>query len=236
MTNQLLFEMMFGASGVPSRVANHLAAHNIVVTKLIGAGASGVVFAGEQAGRAVGVKQLGDLFDDVAANARRALREIRLLRNFRHDNVLPLLGVVLGSPNRETFNDIFLVTPLMHTDLATMLHASSVVISEAHVQTFTYQILRALKYVHSAGVVHRDLKPSNVLVNANSNVRLCDFGTSRKVQPLAMTQIAHTTTLYYRAPEGLRGERHYTSAVGALLGSETNLFLCTKKESVCVCV
>ena len=48
-----------------------------------------------------------------------------------------------------------------------------------HFQYFLYQILRSLKYVHSANVLHRDLKPSNILVNANCDLAICDFGLAR---------------------------------------------------------
>ena len=73
------------------------------------------------------------------------------------------------------------------------------------------QILRGLKYVHSAGVVHRDLvrtlplptsltpqKPSNILVNENCDLKLCDFGLARLQDP-QMT--GYVSTRYYRAPE-----------------------------------
>ena len=52
-------------------------------------------------------------------------------------------------------------------------------LSEAHAQYFMYQILRALKFIHSAGIIHRDLKPGNLLVNANCDLTVCDFGLAR---------------------------------------------------------
>ncbi len=66
------------------------------------------------------------------------------------------------------------------------------------IQYFLYQILRGLKYVHSAGVVHRDLKPSNILVNENCDLKICDFGLAR-IQDPQMT--GYVSTRYYRAPE-----------------------------------
>lgn len=209
---------------IPPRIHRELAERNYVVTKQLGSGAFGDVFAAvdSTSGRAVAIKRVGQLFDDVST-ARRALREVRLLRAFCHDNVISLLAVLIGKPNAETFDEIFLVMPLMHGDLAKVIQSSNA-LGEQHIQTFIYQICRALKYVHSAGgkrtccvscwrqkhthtraraVVHRDLKPANVLVNANCDVKLCDFGSGRKVQ-LTMSLCSHTTTLYYRAPEGQR--------------------------------
>ena len=100
----------------------------------------------------------------------------------------------------------------MDSDLRKIMQSSQTLWIE-HIQTFIYQILRALKYIHSVDVIHRDVKPENVLVNANCDVKLCDFNNSRKSSPLTMTLTVHTTTLWYRSPEGLLNERVYSPAV-----------------------
>jgi mitogen-activated protein kinase 1/3 len=88
-----------------------------------------------------------------------------------------------------------------------------------------YYLLVGLKYLHSAGIYHRDLKPSNVLVNQDCLVKICDFGLARAVgeeehdeeqQPSdranrVMTQ--HVATRFYRAPELILLEEHYTGAI-----------------------
>ena len=71
-----------------------------------------------------------------------------------------------------------------------------------------YQLLRGLKYIHSANVLHRDLKPGNILLNANSELKICDFGLAR-VASDAMTQ--YVGTKWYRAPELLLSSSAYTS-------------------------
>ena len=68
----------------------------------------------------------------------------------------------------------------MDTDLHRVIYSRQK-LSEQHVQYFVYQILRGLKYLHSANVIHRDLKPSNILLNANCDCALCDFGLARGV-------------------------------------------------------
>jgi p38 MAP kinase len=78
------------------------------------------------------------------------------------------------------------------------------------IQYFLYQILRGLKYVHSAGVVHRDLKPSNILVNENCDLKICDFGLAR-IQDPQMT--GYVSTRYYRAPEIMLTWQKYDVAV-----------------------
>lgn len=93
-------------------------------------------------------------------------------------------------------NDIYFVTELLGTDLHRLLTAHT--LQPEFIQYFVYQILRGLKYVHSAGIIHRDLKPSNILVNENCDLKICDFGLAR-IQDPQMT--GYVSTRYYRAPE-----------------------------------
>lgn len=89
-------------------------------------------------------------------------------------------------------------------------------------QYFLYQVLRGLKYVHSANVLHRDLKPSNLLLNANCDLKIGDFGLARTTSETDfMTE--YVVTRWYRAPELLLNCSEYTAAidiwsVGCILG------------------
>lgn len=89
-------------------------------------------------------------------------------------------------------------------------------------QYFLYQLLRGLKYVHSANVLHRDLKPSNLLLNANCDLKIGDFGLARTTSETDfMTE--YVVTRWYRAPELLLNCSEYTAAidiwsVGCILG------------------
>jgi serine/threonine protein kinase len=104
----------------------------------------------------------------------------------------------------------------METDL-TQIIKSNQPLSEQHVQFFTYQILRGLKYLHSAGILHRDLKPRNLLVNSNCDLKICDFGLSRANIPYLLTKSAQMTdyisTRWYRAPEVILSQKQYTGAI-----------------------
>nr|XP_051676970.1 serine/threonine-protein kinase NLK2-like [Oryctolagus cuniculus] len=83
-------------------------------------------------------------------------------------------------------------------------------LSSDHVKVFLYQILRGLKYLHSAGILRRDIKPGNLLVNSNCILKNCDFGLARVEE---LDESRHMTrevvTQYYQAPEILMGSHHY---------------------------
>ena len=79
-------------------------------------------------------------------------------------------------------------------------------------QYFLYQLLRGLKYIHSARVLHRDLKPSNLLLNANCDLKICDFGLARTMQE-ADFMTEYVVTRWYRAPELLLNCNDYTAAI-----------------------
>jgi len=160
----------------------------------------------------VAVKCIRNLFSDINV-AKHTLREIRLLRHFNHENILSIKDLFIVR-SRDDFNEIFIVSELMGTDLHKLV-SSKRKLQDEHLQTFVYQILRGLKCVHSARVFHRDLKPNNVLVNTNCDLKICDFGTGRGVgrKQLNMTLMEYVTTRWYRPPEGLMLATHYTSAV-----------------------
>lgn len=104
------------------------------------------------------------MFQDLI-DAKRILREIKLLRHLgRHDNIIEIIDIMTGPPDTEDFHTLYIVTSLFECDLERII-SSSQRLSDQHVQYFVYQILRGLKYIHSARVLHRDLKPSNLLVN-----------------------------------------------------------------------
>lgn len=179
----------------------------------IGKGAYGVVcsavdnFTGEE----VAIKKISGIVDSVT-DCRRTLREMRLLRHFKHENVISIRDVYVPAGDGPNFKDVYTVSELMATDLHNII-ASNQGLTEEHCQYFTYQILKALKHIHSANVLHRDLKPSNILLNGNCDLKICDFGLAR-VNPEEASQLtAYVATRWYRAPEIMLCWREYTRAV-----------------------
>lgn len=106
-------------------------------------------------------------------------------------------------------NFSYVLTELMQSDLHKII-VSPQPLSADHVKVFVYQILRGLKYLHSANVLHRDIKPGNLLVNSNCILKICDFGLARIWDRNDQQNMTHeVVTQYYRAPELLMGAKRY---------------------------
>jgi nemo like kinase len=109
------------------------------------------------------------------------------------------------------FNEIYLLTEFMQSDLHRII-VSQQPLTADHIKVFTYQMLRGLKYLHSANILHRDIKPGNLLVNSDCTLKICDFGLARigcnETYSAQMTQ--EVVTQYYRAPEILMGAKQYS--------------------------
>ena len=150
-----------------------------------------------------------------------------------HINVIRLTDIIKAENNK----DLYLVFDFMETDLHVVIRGK--ILEEVHfrythqhiyARYITYQILKALKYIHSAELIHRDLKPSNILLDAECNVKVADFGLARSLnenedEPTVLTE--YVATRWYRAPEILLGSTRYTKAVdmwsvGCILGEMIN--------------
>ena len=153
-------------------------------------GAYGLVCSGTNTdtGKKVAIKKIPKAFEDTI-DCKRLLREIKILRHFKHDNVLGLLDI-LPPPTgkRNDWKDVYIVSELMDTDLHYIIHSKQA-LTDDHIQYFIYQILRGLKAIHSAKVLHRDLKPNNLLVNKNCDLKICDFGLARGVEDSKTQQL-----------------------------------------------
>lgn len=187
--------------------------------KQIGHGAYGVVCSAinKKSGAKVAIKKVANAFDDLI-DAKRIVREIKLLSRsvfdlefFDHDNIIALVD--LPRPEAKTgFNDIYIITDLMETDLHRVIYSKQE-LSDEHIQYFAYQILRGLLYIHTANVIHRDLKPSNILLNKDCDLKICDLGLARGYENEEEFKTEYVITRWYRAPEVILNASEYTKAV-----------------------
>jgi mitogen-activated protein kinase 1/3 len=114
---------------------------------------------------------------------RKVLREVKLLKKLSEmdNNIYTTTLIDIITPSKSTeFDHIFLVMNLGSTDMKRFLESKDAEgLTEEHTVTILYNMLCALNFVHSMGVIHRDLKPANFLMDPNCGVTICDFGLSR---------------------------------------------------------
>ncbi|KAM0841887.1 hypothetical protein ACQ4PT_058732 [Festuca glaucescens] len=173
------------------------------IQEIVGKGSYGVVCSAidVHTGEKVAIKKIHDIFEHIS-DAARILREIKLLRLLRHPDIVEIKHIMLP-PSRRDFKDIYVVFELMESDLHQVIKANDDLTKE-HYQFFLYQLLRALKYIHTANVYHRDLKPKNILANSNCKLKICDFGLARVAfndTPTTIFWTDYVATRWYRAPE-----------------------------------
>lgn len=144
----------------------------------IGKGAYGVVYQAtdKTSGEVIALKQCFEAFRN-ATDAQRTFREVSYLTQLigKHENIVQLKHVIMGGNGRE----LYLVFDMMEADLYQTNKAS--ILLDVHKQFIIYQVLKAIKFIHSAGLLHRDIKPSNILLNSDCKVKLCDFGLCRSI-------------------------------------------------------
>lgn len=189
-----------------------------VDSKYIGEGAYGMVVAAVDTGspqqEKVAIKRICPF--EHRLFCQRTLREIMILKRFRHPNIIGIRNMMGPDPSAGPAKDVYIVQGLMETDLHKVLKKTK--LSAEHICFFTYQLLCAMKYIHSANVIHRDLKPSNLLIDATTtcDLRVCDFGLARVFDPThdhtgQMTE--YVATRWYRAPEVMLQAKSYTKAM-----------------------
>jgi len=194
-----------------------------IVSKL-GRGAYGIVWKAidKKTREVVALKKCFDAFQN-ATDAQRTFREIMFLQELNgHENIIRLLNVLKADNDK----DIYLICDYMESDLHAVIRAN--ILEEIHKQYIIYQLLKALKYMHSGQLLHRDIKPSNILLNSDCQVRVCDFGLARSIVQQADTKANpvltdYVATRWYRPPEILLGSTSYQMgvdiwSVGCILG------------------
>ncbi|XP_055742114.1 mitogen-activated protein kinase 4-like [Salvelinus fontinalis] len=185
----------------------------------LGSGTTGLVLSAvdKRSGQRVAVKKLA--MRDVVS-VKHALREVKITRRLQHENVVRV-HEVLGPYGRPLHRDpaqlsaLYIVQECMEMDLAHLLEQGP--LPSGHTTLLFYQLLRGLKFIHSANVLHRDLKPANIFLNTDQLLlKIGDFGLARIVDP----HYSHKgylseglVTKWYRSPRLLLSPNNYTKAI-----------------------
>ena len=189
------------------RVEDHIK-KRFILQKKVGQGAYGVVFKAidKKTKEQVALKKLFGAFQD-EVDSQRTFREVMLLQELNgHDNIIRLLNVIKA----ENDLDLYLIFDYMEADLFNVIRAN--ILQDIHKKFIIYQILKAIKFIHSADIIHRDLKPSNIFINSDCHVKLGDFGLARTLghNPHINTMVTeYVATRWYRAPEMILAAQNY---------------------------
>ena len=136
-----------------------------------------------------------------------AIREISLLKELQHANIVRLYDVV------HTEKKLTLVFEYLDQDLKQYLDHCEGGLEPGILKSFLYQLLRGVGYCHHHRVLHRDLKPQNLLINREGELKLADFGLARAFGIPVRSYTHEVVTLWYRAPDVLMGSRKYSTPV-----------------------
>ncbi|XP_054286809.1 cyclin-dependent kinase 2-like [Macrosteles quadrilineatus] len=173
----------------------------------IGEGTYGVVYkAKDKQGRQFAVKKIR-IDSDGEGIPSTAIREVSLLKELRHSNIVELHDVIAQEKK------LFLVFEFLFMDLKRYLEQVMFDLSPALIKSYMYQLLSGLHFCHTRRVAHRDLKPQNLLLDLKGKIKLADFGLARAVALPIRTYTHEVITLWYRAPEILLGAKLYTTTV-----------------------
>ncbi|XP_038651818.1 cyclin-dependent kinase-like 3 isoform X6 [Scyliorhinus canicula] len=175
---------------------------------LVGEGTYGSVMKcrHKETGQIVAIKRFQDRDDDRLVK-KIAVREIRFLKQFRHENLVNLIEVFKQKKR------LFLVFEFVDHTVLDDLERFPNGLESKRLRKCLIQVLRATEYLHKNNIIHRDIKPENVLVSGSGVVKLCDFGFARSVAAPGEPYTEYVATRWYRAPELVVGDTKYGKPV-----------------------
>mmetsp|Transcript_17079 Transcript_17079/g.28523 ORF Transcript_17079/g.28523 Transcript_17079/m.28523 type:complete len:302 (+) Transcript_17079:165-1070(+) len=174
----------------------------------IGEGTYGIVYKAKDrvSGQIIALKRIRLEAEDEGIPST-AIREISLLKELRHPNIVRLFDVV------HTDRKLTLVFEYLDQDLKKYLDVCEGGLDATILKSFLFQLITGVAYCHHHRVLHRDLKPQNLLINREGELKLADFGLARAFGIPVRSYTHEVVTLWYRAPDVLLGSRHYSTPV-----------------------
>lgn len=179
---------------------------NYAMMEKIGEGTYGTVYKAtdKRDGRRVAIKKIRIEHEEEGVPST-AIREISLLKECEHPNVVSLLEVCSST------NALHLVFECLDMDVRMYLKKHGA-FKGNDLKNSTFQCFKAIEFCHEHRILHRDLKPQNVLIDCSSKcLKLADFGLARAFQIPLRAYTHEVVTLWYRAPEILLGQAKYAT-------------------------
>lgn len=174
----------------------------------IGEGTYGIVYKAKnrETGDIVALKRIRLQSEDEGVPCT-AIREISLLKELDHPNIVRLYDVI------HSDKKLTLVFEYLDLDLKKYLDEHSGFLPLATVKSFLFQLLKGVACCHEHRVLHRDLKPQNLLINRKGELKLADFGLARAFGIPVRSYSHEVVTLWYRAPDVLMGSGKYSTHI-----------------------
>lgn len=196
--------------------------HKYQVIEVIGEGAYGIVYKcrDRETDEIVAIKKFKEEYENLPKKGIK--REIFALQSLKHENIVKFNEAFLKKDH------IYLVFGYCEKSLLQLIEENPKGLNPDLIQSFVYQMCKAISYLHKKNIVHRDIKPENLLIKDDTTIKLCDFGFARKMKYNEKKKIyekmtEYITTRWYRAPELLLGQGNYGPeidywAIGCLMG------------------
>lgn len=179
--------------------------------RVIGNGSFGVVYQATiaETGESVAIKKV---FQD----RRYKNRELQIMKELKHPNVIYMRHAFYTTgdkPDELYLNVVMDFMPETVYSIIKHYKRMKQSVPILLVKLYSYQMMRALAYIHTLGICHRDIKPQNVLVDPNTHIlRLCDFGSAKKLVK-GEANVSYICSRYYRAPELIFGSTDYSGTI-----------------------
>ncbi|XP_014486235.1 PREDICTED: cyclin-dependent kinase 1-like isoform X2 [Dinoponera quadriceps] len=175
----------------------------------IGEGTYGVVYKGKhkKTGEIVAMKKIRLEGDDEGIPST-AIREISLLKELNHPNIVNLMDVLMEE------SKLYLIFEYLTMDLKKYMDSlGNKLMDPQLIKSYVFQIIRAILFCHKRRILHRDLKPQNLLIGRKGVIKVADFGLGRAFGIPVRIYTHEVVTLWYRAPEILLGATRYSCAI-----------------------
>ena len=196
--------------------------HKYQIIETIGEGAYGIVYKckNTETNEIVAIKKFIDSYEKLPK--KEINREIFLLQISKHENIVKFIEAFINK------GYLFLVFDYAEKNLLQLIEDNPKGLNHELIRSLTYQMCKAVSYLHKKNIIHRDIKPENILIKDYSKVELCDFGFARKMKIDEKTNnlqkmTDYVATRWYRAPEVILGQGNYGPeidfwSIGCLMG------------------